>query len=151
MLSLRHSIGNVAPLESLARNSTSVPHFRCYASPPRTEIYARCDQWMPAHRLVGGACGDAYAGTSVGRLMHRDKASSMRDNWASTDNQLRRRGSTQKGSSDRHLYLHAGATTIADNTASRTPPGYPRVRPSAAPASGHPLGRRRRTGAACRI
>jgi hypothetical protein len=23
------------------RNSKSVPHFRCYASPPRTEIYAR--------------------------------------------------------------------------------------------------------------
>src|SRR5690349_1462678 len=41
MLSLRHSIGKVAPLESLARNSKSVPHFRCYASPPRTEIYAR--------------------------------------------------------------------------------------------------------------
>src|SRR5262245_8342221 len=41
MLSLRHSIGNVAPLESLARNSKSVPHFRCYASPPRTEIYAQ--------------------------------------------------------------------------------------------------------------
>src|SRR5688572_3867960 len=41
MLSLRHSIGNVSPLESLARNSQSVPHFRCYASPPRTETYAR--------------------------------------------------------------------------------------------------------------
>src|SRR5687768_12284661 len=40
MLSLRHSIGNVSPLESLARNSQSVPHFRCYASPPRTETYA---------------------------------------------------------------------------------------------------------------
>ena len=40
MLSLRHSIGNVSPLESLARNSKSVPHFRCYASPPRTETYA---------------------------------------------------------------------------------------------------------------
>ena len=40
MLSLRHSIGNASPLESLARNSKSVPHFRCYASPPRTETYA---------------------------------------------------------------------------------------------------------------
>src|SRR6266853_4097865 len=42
MLSLRHSIGNVSPLESLARGSKSVPHFRCYASPPPTEICARC-------------------------------------------------------------------------------------------------------------
>src|ERR671923_3035759 len=41
MLSLRHSIGNASPLESLARNSKSVPHFRCYASPPRTETYAQ--------------------------------------------------------------------------------------------------------------
>src|SRR4029434_7084439 len=40
MLSLRHSIGNTSPVESLARNSTSVPHFRCYASPPPTETCA---------------------------------------------------------------------------------------------------------------
>src|SRR6266404_5314848 len=37
MLSLRHSIGNASPLESLVRNSKNVPHFRCYASPPPTE------------------------------------------------------------------------------------------------------------------
>src|SRR5438128_7260888 len=43
MLSLRHSIGNVSPLESLARNSKSVSHFRCYASPPRTETCAHPD------------------------------------------------------------------------------------------------------------
>src|SRR5215510_15870216 len=40
MLSLRHSIGNASPLESLAKNPKSVPHFRCYASPPHTETYA---------------------------------------------------------------------------------------------------------------
>ena len=37
---VRHSIGNRSPLESLARDSKSVPHFRCYASPPPTEICA---------------------------------------------------------------------------------------------------------------
>src|SRR5713101_4366399 len=42
MLSLRHSIGKRPPLEPLARNSKSVPDFRCYASPPPTEICARC-------------------------------------------------------------------------------------------------------------
>jgi hypothetical protein len=42
MLSLRHSIGNTSPVESLARNSTSVPHFRCYARPLPTETCARC-------------------------------------------------------------------------------------------------------------
>ena len=41
MLSLRHSIGNTSPVESLARNSTSISHFRCYASPPPTETCAR--------------------------------------------------------------------------------------------------------------
>src|SRR5262249_16249267 len=41
MLSLRHSIGNAAPLESLARNSKSVPHLRCYATPPPTKSCAR--------------------------------------------------------------------------------------------------------------
>src|SRR5713226_5059163 len=40
MLSLRHSIGKRPPLEPLARNSKSVPDFRCYASPPPTEICA---------------------------------------------------------------------------------------------------------------
>src|SRR5262245_57512717 len=54
MLSLRHSIGNGAPLESLARNSKSVPHFRCYASPPRTEIYALCREGQ-THGTVWGA------------------------------------------------------------------------------------------------
>src|SRR5262249_31859 len=41
MLSCMHSIGHRSPLESLAKESKSVPHFRCYASPPRTEISAR--------------------------------------------------------------------------------------------------------------
>jgi hypothetical protein len=41
MLSLRHSIGTTAPLESLARNSKSVPHLRCYATPPLTESCAQ--------------------------------------------------------------------------------------------------------------
>jgi len=44
MLSCRHCIGHRPPLEPLARESTSVPHFRCYASPPRTEMYARSKQ-----------------------------------------------------------------------------------------------------------
>src|SRR5262249_13505974 len=34
MLSCRHSIGHRSPLEPLARESKSVPHFRCYASLP---------------------------------------------------------------------------------------------------------------------
>src|SRR6516162_7749452 len=58
MLSLRHSIGNASPLESLARNSKSVPHFRCYASPPRTETYARCHDalvvWQEEQTLLDG-------------------------------------------------------------------------------------------------
>jgi hypothetical protein len=41
MLSCRPSIGHWSPLEPLAKASKSVPHFRCYASPPRTEISAR--------------------------------------------------------------------------------------------------------------
>ena len=40
MLSCRHSIGYRPPLEPLARESKSVPQFRCYASPPRTEMCA---------------------------------------------------------------------------------------------------------------
>src|SRR5438552_5227697 len=44
MLSCRHSIGYRPPLEPLARESKSVPHFRCYASPPRTE---RCAPHQP--------------------------------------------------------------------------------------------------------
>src|SRR4030095_16519866 len=42
MLSLRHSIGNRPPFEPLVREFKSVPHFRCYASPPLTEMCARC-------------------------------------------------------------------------------------------------------------
>src|SRR5204862_5361581 len=40
MLSVRHSIGKWPPLESLAEDAKSVPRFRCYASPPPTEICA---------------------------------------------------------------------------------------------------------------
>src|SRR5262245_42235121 len=43
MLSLRHSIGNASPLESLAGNSKSVLHLWCYATPPPTENYALSD------------------------------------------------------------------------------------------------------------
>src|SRR6266702_2114265 len=41
MLSCRHSIGHRPPLETLVRGSKSVPHFRCYASPPPTKTCAR--------------------------------------------------------------------------------------------------------------
>src|SRR6266704_2305491 len=40
MLSCRHSIGHRPPLETLVRGSKSVPHFRCYASPPPTKTCA---------------------------------------------------------------------------------------------------------------
>src|SRR5262249_21075986 len=40
MVSCRHSIGHRSPLEPLAKESKSVPFFRCYASPPRTEMSA---------------------------------------------------------------------------------------------------------------
>src|SRR2546422_4312447 len=43
MLSCRHSIGHRPPLETLVRGSKSVPHFRCYASPPPTKTCARHD------------------------------------------------------------------------------------------------------------
>jgi hypothetical protein len=45
MLSMRHSIGNRPPFETFARGSKSVPHFRCYASPPPTEICALDELW----------------------------------------------------------------------------------------------------------
>src|SRR6266700_4214082 len=41
MLSCRHSSGHRPPLETLVRGSKSVPHFRCYASPPPTKTCAR--------------------------------------------------------------------------------------------------------------
>src|SRR2546426_8512813 len=41
MLSCRHSIGHRPPLETLVRGSKSVPHFRCYASPPPTKTCAQ--------------------------------------------------------------------------------------------------------------
>jgi hypothetical protein len=41
MVSCRHSIGQWSPLEPLAKDAKSVPFFRCYASPPRTEMSAR--------------------------------------------------------------------------------------------------------------
>ena len=41
MVSCRHSIGHRSPLEPLAKESKSVSFFRCYASPPRTEMSAR--------------------------------------------------------------------------------------------------------------
>ena len=41
MLSLRHSIGARPPLETLARGAKRVSRFRCYASPPPTEMCAR--------------------------------------------------------------------------------------------------------------
>src|SRR5262249_17797341 len=47
--------------------------------------------------------------------------------------------------------LRASSTSIVGSTASRTLPGCPRARPSAAPVSGHPPGRPLRTGGVCRI
>src|SRR3989441_3299455 len=53
MLSCRHSIGHRPPLETFARGSKSVPHFRCYASPPPTEICARFEvKYPPNLRFV---------------------------------------------------------------------------------------------------
>jgi hypothetical protein len=46
MLSGRHNIGNRPPVETLAKGSQSVPHLRCYASPPQTEMCARCIHWI---------------------------------------------------------------------------------------------------------
>src|SRR5262249_48600265 len=43
MLSIRHSIEHRPPLEPLARDSKSVPDFRCYARPPPTAICAHWD------------------------------------------------------------------------------------------------------------
>jgi hypothetical protein len=40
MVSCRHSIGQRSPLEPLVKDAKSVPFFRCYASPPRTEMSA---------------------------------------------------------------------------------------------------------------
>jgi len=39
-------------LEPLAKESKSVPHFRCYASPPRTETYAPLVAKLIASRKV---------------------------------------------------------------------------------------------------
>src|SRR4029434_331999 len=41
MVSCKSSIGHRSPLEPLAKESKSVPFFRCYASPPRTEMSAQ--------------------------------------------------------------------------------------------------------------
>src|SRR5207247_3091800 len=40
MLSIRHSIGKTPLLEHMANDSKSVAHFRCYAIPPPTGVYA---------------------------------------------------------------------------------------------------------------
>jgi hypothetical protein len=52
MLSMRHSIGHRPPLDTFARGSKRVPHFRCYASPPPTEICAP----QRLSRLLIAAC-----------------------------------------------------------------------------------------------
>src|SRR4029450_12572470 len=48
MVSCKHSIGHRSPLEPLAKEFKSVPFFRCYASPPRTEMSARRASWLEA-------------------------------------------------------------------------------------------------------
>jgi hypothetical protein len=54
MLSLRHSIGNVSPLETLARGSKSVPHFRCYASPPQLKSAPFANNLGVGNEAIGG-------------------------------------------------------------------------------------------------
>src|SRR5262249_6791655 len=48
MLSIRHSIGKTPLLEHIAHDSKSVAHFRCYASPPPTGLYAH----LEAQRII---------------------------------------------------------------------------------------------------
>src|SRR5512132_3553030 len=52
MVSCRHSIGHRSPLEPLAKEPKSVPFFRCYASPPRTEMSARPREFLAATGLT---------------------------------------------------------------------------------------------------
>jgi len=65
MLSLRHSIGNASPLESLARNSTSVPHLCCYATSPPTESCAPSDL---AGQGAGGIAARSHAKVVLGEF-----------------------------------------------------------------------------------
>src|SRR5262249_62355186 len=59
MLSIRHSIGKTPLLEHIANHSKSVAHFRCYASPPLTGVYAREVRYW-RHYLVRKGGGGFY-------------------------------------------------------------------------------------------
>src|SRR5262249_23712205 len=68
MLSIRHSIGKTPLLEHIANHSKSLAHFRCYAIPPLTGVYARLNALPDSTTLLRGGLEVALA--HVERLDH---------------------------------------------------------------------------------